>query len=64
MFQSIAEALSFIREHHIENVDLKFASLSGSWHHLSLPPARVDAALFEQGVGFDGSSTGYGVTEA
>ncbi|MDY0061081.1 MAG: type I glutamate--ammonia ligase [Myxococcota bacterium] len=64
MFQTVSEAIAFVREHHIENIDLKFAGLTGAWHHISLPPSQADALLFEEGVGFDGSSTGYGVTAA
>ncbi len=50
MFQSVTEALSYVREHHIHTIDLKVADLSGRWRHVSLPASRCDAELLEQGV--------------
>lgn len=50
MFQSIAEALSFVREHHIHTIDFKVADLAGRWRHASLPASRCDAALLTGGV--------------
>ena len=40
----------------IDYVDVRFADLTGRWHHVTLPAARVGRKLFEDGVGFDGSS--------
>ncbi len=40
----------------VEYVDLKFCDLPGSWHHLTIPVSALNEALFEHGVGVDGSS--------
>jgi glutamine synthetase len=37
-------------------VDIRFTDLPGRWHHVTVPAARIDARLFTDGVGFDGSS--------
>src|SRR3989339_455110 len=37
-------------------VDLKFIDLPGLWQHYTLPISELNASLFEEGNGFDGSS--------
>ena len=37
-------------------VDFKFMDLPGMWQHFSMPISELTEALFEDGVGFDGSS--------
>jgi len=37
-------------------VDLKFADLPGVWQHFSIPVEDLNNDLFEEGIGFDGSS--------
>ncbi|MBD3368171.1 MAG: type I glutamate--ammonia ligase [Candidatus Eisenbacteria bacterium] len=53
---SYDEAGTICSEAGVDYVDLRFADLPGRWHHVTLPAARVGAKLFEDGVGFDGSS--------
>jgi glutamine synthetase len=53
---SVEKLLALAREKRIETLDLKFVSLPGRWHHLSLPAERLDEELLRYGVGFDGSS--------
>ena len=36
--------------------DLKFIDLPGIWQHTTIPAWRLDDELFEEGIGFDGSS--------
>lgn len=50
------EALAFLREHHVEFLDLRLTDLFGGWHHIMLPMQAVDESLFEAGLPFDGSS--------
>lgn len=45
-----------VEAHGVETIDLKFVSLIGRWHHLSLPVDRLDEHLLREGVAFDGSS--------
>ncbi|MEO1268315.1 MAG: type I glutamate--ammonia ligase [Myxococcota bacterium] len=37
-------------------IDLKFLDFPGSWQHFSIPVSQLDEGLFEDGLGFDGSS--------
>jgi glutamine synthetase len=52
----VVRLLRFAEENEVETVDLKYVSLLGRWHHLSLPAARLNESLIREGVGFDGSS--------
>ena len=58
MFQTFEEALAFIQERSIMQVDLKFSDLWGRWHHLTIPAGQFKPTLMSQGIGFDGSSVG------
>ena len=44
------------REKKVEFIDLKFSDLPGFWHHITLPVSALNAKLFKDGVGVDGSS--------
>ena len=37
-------------------IDLKFVDLPGVWQHFSIPVGYLDADMFTEGIGFDGSS--------
>ncbi|MGQ0537818.1 MAG: type I glutamate--ammonia ligase [Gemmatimonadaceae bacterium] len=37
-------------------VDLRFVDLPGTWQHFSIPITAFDESLFDEGIGFDGSS--------
>jgi len=50
------EFFEFAREHGAEMMDLKFVDMLGTWQHCSYPIATVDESVFEEGLGFDGSS--------
>jgi glutamine synthetase len=50
------QALDFAAEHAVEMVDMKFTDLPGTWQHMQMPLVSLDAADFEAGLGFDGSS--------
>jgi glutamine synthetase len=45
-----------IRKHNIKIVDLKFNDLPGIWQHFSIPIEELDTGIWEDGIGFDGSS--------
>lgn len=40
----------------VQMVDLRFTDLLGTWHHFSIPAGELTEGLFEEGIGFDGSS--------
>ena len=53
---AVNDAIKFAKERGAKQVDLKFLDLPGTWQHLSIPAHRLDADLFDEGLGFDGSS--------
>ena len=53
---SVENVLKMIKDHDVEFVDLRFADLLGKQHHVTFPAKLVDAAMFEEGKMFDGSS--------
>jgi glutamine synthetase len=40
----------------VKVVDLRFMDFPGLWQHFSVPADALDEAVFEEGLGFDGSS--------
>ena len=50
------EALELIRKNEAQFVDFRFTDLFGVWHHFTIPATAVDEGMFEDGIGFDGSS--------
>lgn len=58
MFQTFENAAEFVRENHIEMIDLKFTDLWGRWHHVTLSAEGFTPRTLTSGVGFDGSSVG------
>jgi glutamine synthetase len=40
----------------VQMVDLRFTDMPGTWQHFSIPSRTLGADLFEDGIGFDGSS--------
>ena len=50
------DVINLVREHGIQIVDLKFTDLPGLWQHFSIALPELDDELFDDGIGFDGSS--------
>ena len=50
------EVLELAKKNKVEIVDFKFVDVPGLWQHFSIPAAELTADLFEEGIGFDGSS--------
>jgi len=50
------EILDFASKNHVEIVDLRFCDLPGLWQHFSIAMTEFNEGLFEDGIGFDGSS--------
>jgi len=50
------DAIRVAREQQAEAVDLKFMDLIGTWQHFTIPLSEYDESIFEEGLGFDGSS--------
>ena len=53
---SVKDALEMAKKHKAEIVDLKFIDVPGLWQHFSIPATELSAEIFEDGLGFDGSS--------
>jgi len=50
------DAVRMAREQHAEVVDLKFMDLLCRWRHFTIPLSEYEESIFEEGLGFDGSS--------
>jgi len=50
------EVLAFAKEKKVEIVDLKFVDVPGLWQHFSITTSELHEELFNEGIGFDGSS--------
>jgi len=53
---SLAALQKLAKDKKIEYIDLKFSDLVGAWHHITIPIESLNADLFKDGVGVDGSS--------
>jgi glutamine synthetase len=50
------EVIEFAKKNNVAIVDLKFVDIPGLWQHFSIPLGELTEELFEEGIGFDGSS--------
>ena len=50
------EVLALCREKNVKAVDLRFMDFPGIWQHFTIPVNKLDEDVFEDGLGFDGSS--------
>jgi glutamine synthetase len=50
------DVMSLIKEKKVEVIDLRFIDLPGLWQHFSVTSKECSADVFEEGIGFDGSS--------
>ncbi|MFQ5894203.1 MAG: type I glutamate--ammonia ligase [Nitrospinota bacterium] len=50
------EVLKLVKESGAKIVDLKFIDMPGLWQHFSIPARELTPEVFEEGIGFDGSS--------
>lgn len=50
------EVLALCREKDVKAVDFRFMDFPGLWQHFTIPVGRLSEDVFEEGLGFDGSS--------
>lgn len=50
------DAVAFVKKNEAQIIDIRFTDLFGAWHHFSIPAVDFTEDLFEDGLGFDGSS--------
>jgi glutamine synthetase len=56
MHMTAQEAVKFAQENGALMVDFKFMDFVGIWQHFTVPISEFDEDVFEEGLGFDGSS--------
>ncbi len=56
MAQTPADVVQLATDAGVKMIDLRFTDLFGTWQHFSLPARELSEEMFEEGVGFDGSS--------
>src|SRR6266545_4109217 len=50
------DVVKMAKEQGAKIVDLRFIDLPGLWQHFSIPVEDMTTELFDEGIGFDGSS--------
>jgi glutamine synthetase len=50
------EVIKFAQEHNARVLDVKFLDFPGTWQHFTVPIETLTEEVFEEGLGFDGSS--------
>src|SRR3982751_2278041 len=50
------DVIGYAKDKKVAMVDLKFMDFLGLWQHFSIPLAELTEGVFEEGLGFDGSS--------
>ena len=53
---SPADVVAFCKAKGLQIVDFKFTDVPGTWQHFSIPADELSEDVFEEGLGFDGSS--------
>ncbi|MDT7545217.1 MAG: glutamine synthetase, partial [Actinomycetota bacterium] len=56
MFSNAKEVLSYIEKVGVEMVDVRFCDLPGVMQHFTVPVGSFTQDVFDDGLGFDGSS--------
>src|SRR6476469_4312558 len=54
--RSAGDVLKLVKDANVEIVDIRFCDLPGLMQHFSIPAHELTADVFEEGLGFDGSS--------
>ncbi len=50
------DVLALCRERDIKAIDFRFMDFPGVWQHFTIPVSKLDEGVFDEGLGFDGSS--------
>ena len=56
MFQNSEELLKYVKDEGVEMIDVRFCDLPGVMQHFTVPVSSFDQSVFDDGLGFDGSS--------
>ncbi|MCI0705885.1 MAG: type I glutamate--ammonia ligase [Ignavibacteriae bacterium] len=52
----VENVFKIIKDNDVKIIDLKFTDLIGQWQHFSVMASEFEAEIFDDGIGFDGSS--------
>ena len=52
----VSDVMALIESKEIKAIDLRFVDLPGLWQHFTVSTKEFSADIFEEGIGFDGSS--------
>jgi len=50
------DVIKLMKEQKAVAIDFKFNDFLGIWQHFTVPPSEMEEAVFDEGLGFDGSS--------
>jgi len=53
--QTPQDVIDRIKQQNIHTVDFRYIDYPGVWQSVSIPSSQIDASIFSEGVGFDGS---------
>jgi glutamine synthetase len=53
---AIKNVFAMIKKHNVKMIDFRFTDMPGQWQHFSIPVSQFNESVFENGLGFDGSS--------
>src|SRR3989337_3267305 len=53
---TVKEVVKFAKENKTRMVDFKFLDFVGIWQHFTVPIGQLSEEIFDEGLGFDGSS--------
>src|SRR3954452_21950986 len=56
MTMSAKDVVALAKDKRVAMIDMKFMDFVGLWQHFSIPMSEFEEAIFEEGLGFDGSS--------
>ena len=51
-----ADVIRLAKDSGVQVIDVRFTDLPGTWQHFSIPVGELSEDMFEEGLGFDGSS--------
>ena len=54
--EAVNKVFEMMKAKDVKMVDLKFMDFVGTWQHFSISQSELSAEVFEEGLGFDGSS--------
>jgi len=54
--KNASDVMKAIKDHQVKMVDFRFVDVPGIWQNFTIPVSAFEESMFEDGLGFDGSS--------